>query len=403
MTLPPYHVAPLPSERLIAREGERAGVDTVVEYPESELQAEARREEEMAALYNVRQARRNEAAEREARREERRVAREAGDWRRLDELERESRARARERANNEEAMVSTLQAADRGEISLPQPDSAFLIAELDSIRESASRSRRVSSVSYADLGLARHDGTRIRADSFESDNRPLLNSAASIGGRRSRATSRASSQGRSQSIADLGATNGTRPDTNHTRHMSDGMASYMSADSDDLSGPPRPSLLTPQTSADAPPEPPSYEDDVSIHGGDTHPFGQVPSYECSTGGCASRVVSPLTYETVHAPLLEDRQSHDDLRHEVEAAETFLFRTETRNFRIEGSDTLETSNRDIGNSFATNPSHARGSSPRSIPLPKLQTKPRLPPAIEVMSATPVNSVPTTPVEGRNTVK
>ena len=51
------------------------------------------------------------------------------------------------------------------------------------IQEHRSRSRdsRVSSVSYAELGVARHDGTRLRANSNESE-RPLLDSAASIGG-----------------------------------------------------------------------------------------------------------------------------------------------------------------------------------------------------------------------------
>lgn len=44
------------------------------------------------------------------------------------------------------------------------------------------RDRRISSVSYADVGVARHDGTRIRAGSTESDSRPLLDSAASISG-----------------------------------------------------------------------------------------------------------------------------------------------------------------------------------------------------------------------------
>jgi hypothetical protein len=46
----------------------------------------------------------------------------------------------------------------------------------------ASRERRVSSVQYAELGVARHDGSRIRANSTDSDNRPLLDSAASISG-----------------------------------------------------------------------------------------------------------------------------------------------------------------------------------------------------------------------------
>jgi hypothetical protein len=44
-----------------------------------------------------------------------------------------------------------------------------------------SRDSHVSSVVYADIGLARHDGTRIRANSSDSQ-RPLLDSAASIHG-----------------------------------------------------------------------------------------------------------------------------------------------------------------------------------------------------------------------------
>jgi hypothetical protein len=37
-------------------------------------------------------------------------------------------------------------------------------------------------VQYDKLGVARHDGSRIRANSTDSDNRPLLDSAASISG-----------------------------------------------------------------------------------------------------------------------------------------------------------------------------------------------------------------------------
>ena len=80
MTLPVYRPSPLPSERLIAREGERAGVDTVVEFPETADEEEARREEDMQALYQIRQARRREINERQERRRERAAAREAGDW-----------------------------------------------------------------------------------------------------------------------------------------------------------------------------------------------------------------------------------------------------------------------------------------------------------------------------------
>lgn len=46
--------------------------------------------------------------------------------------------------------------------------------------ESRPKERRVSAVSYGDLGVARHDGSRVRANSNESD-RPLLDAAGSHG------------------------------------------------------------------------------------------------------------------------------------------------------------------------------------------------------------------------------
>ncbi|KAK8196024.1 hypothetical protein M8818_007176 [Zalaria obscura] len=42
------------------------------------------------------------------------------------------------------------------------------------------RDRRVSAVSYGDLGVARHDGSRVRANSNESDSRPLLDAAGAL-------------------------------------------------------------------------------------------------------------------------------------------------------------------------------------------------------------------------------
>ncbi|RYC63576.1 hypothetical protein CHU98_g2652 [Xylaria longipes] len=42
------------------------------------------------------------------------------------------------------------------------------------------RERAVSSVSYHDLGVARHDGSRIRANSTESERVVLLSDAASM-------------------------------------------------------------------------------------------------------------------------------------------------------------------------------------------------------------------------------
>ena len=179
MTLPPYHAAPLPSERLIAREGERAGVDTVLEFPETAEEEEAQREEDMEALYQIRQARRRELEERELRRGERRVAREQGDWARLEQLRLESQARARARAQH---VVIGNSSDNDSAASLPpaSTNSATLFAE--HAARASSRERRVSSVSYAALGIARHDGSRIRADSVDSsDERPLLDSAASMG------------------------------------------------------------------------------------------------------------------------------------------------------------------------------------------------------------------------------
>ncbi|KAL9023397.1 MAG: hypothetical protein Q9196_007228 [Gyalolechia fulgens] len=176
MTLPPYRPSPLPSERLIAREGERAGVDVVVEFPETAEEEEARREADMEELYQVRVARRQEADERRERRHARRAAREAGDWARVEQLR--LQAMVASNARRAETMGSPASSS----ISLPRDGSAAMLAEHHS--RTSSRERRVSSVSYADLGLARHDGSRIRADSAESDHRPLLDSAASPGGSR---------------------------------------------------------------------------------------------------------------------------------------------------------------------------------------------------------------------------
>ncbi|KIW01450.1 uncharacterized protein PV09_07208 [Verruconis gallopava] len=159
MTLPAYTPSARETERIIGREGERGGIDTVIEFPETADEEEARREGEMESLYQIRRQRRLEQAEREERRRLRREARERGDHETLRRLQQESRARAE----------GTLQLT-----------SAALIAEHQATI--ASRERRVSSVQYADLGVARHDGSRIRANSTDSDNRPLLDSAASISG-----------------------------------------------------------------------------------------------------------------------------------------------------------------------------------------------------------------------------
>lgn len=165
-TLPPYAYTPRPNEQVLGREGERAGIDTVIEYPETAQDEEERREEEMESLYQIRVARRTEHAERERRRQQRREARERGDTAALQELRLQSRLRAESASSQNAPGTSTTTLG-----------SSTMIAE-HATRE---RERRVSSVSYAEVGLAKHDGTRIRAGSVES-NRPLLDSAASMGG-----------------------------------------------------------------------------------------------------------------------------------------------------------------------------------------------------------------------------
>ncbi|PSK50380.1 hypothetical protein B9Z65_324 [Elsinoe australis] len=155
MTLPAYSAVPRENEGVLGVEGERAGMDTVVEYPEADEEEEERRDAEMESLYQIRLARRREAEARQERRRLRREARERGDFETLANLRHESRRAAREREQN---------------------GSEALILE----HELRPRSRRVSAVSYGDLGVARHDGSRVRAGSFESD-QPLLDASGAFG------------------------------------------------------------------------------------------------------------------------------------------------------------------------------------------------------------------------------
>ncbi|KAF2691638.1 hypothetical protein K458DRAFT_438038 [Lentithecium fluviatile CBS 122367] len=199
MTLPAYSPAVRENERVLAREGERGGIDIVVEYPETHEEEEARRDGEMESLYQIRLARRQEAREREERRQARRDARARGDIQALAEIRR------------------------RAEQAAEESVSQMLIAE----HQGANRERRVSAVQYSDLGVARHDGTRLRANSSESDNRPLLDSAASISGQsgRSRAFSnntlnthyRNPSASSMMSVSSRASEEFDFPDATHTR------------------------------------------------------------------------------------------------------------------------------------------------------------------------------------------
>ncbi|KAL2061312.1 hypothetical protein VTL71DRAFT_7585 [Oculimacula yallundae] len=171
MTLPAYRQNALGNEQVLGREGERGGIDVVIEFPENQDDEEMRREEEMEALYQVRLARRRENEEREERRRLRREARERGDHVALREIN--ARARAASGASAGQTVEE-------------------LRAEHERIKKE--RQKAVSSVSYGDLGVARHDGTRLRANSQDSERQGLLGDAASIAAssryhRRERSTS----------------------------------------------------------------------------------------------------------------------------------------------------------------------------------------------------------------------
>lgn len=156
ITLPSYSFSPKPTEQVIAREGERGGMDVVVEFPETADEEEAHREEHMEALYQVRLQRRQEYEEREARRRERREALARGDYNRLEQLRQQHAREGRERSGSGSSNLNTAQATQLA------------------LQRSRERQRRISSVSYAALGYVRHDGSRVRANSAESDHNPLL-------------------------------------------------------------------------------------------------------------------------------------------------------------------------------------------------------------------------------------
>ena len=247
MTLPAYSSAARENERVLAREGERAGMDNVVELPETVEDEERQREEEMESLYQIRLARRIEAADREARRQARREARARGDVQALADI----RRRAEEAAD----------------LSVSQ----MLIAEHQT--RTRTREQRVSSVAYGDLGVARHDGTRIRANSTESDNRPLLDSAASISGQSGR--SRNDTHQRGLSVTSLAQSVDSRPSddydfadasrTNSHSNGSDGfeiIPLHPETSSHSEGSLPSPHMGIPEEEAPAYEDPPNYESPV---------------------------------------------------------------------------------------------------------------------------------------------
>ncbi|KAI0893629.1 hypothetical protein F4806DRAFT_498788 [Annulohypoxylon nitens] len=153
MTLPAYRTKANENEQVIGREGERDGVDVVVEHPTDE-DMENMREEEMDTLFQIRLARRNQRAEREERHRLTTEARARGDALALSQL------RAQRRAAHEDNTVEELR------------DTYGQVKER--------RQRAVSSVSYHELGVAQLNGTRVRAGSHSSEGVGLLSDAASI-------------------------------------------------------------------------------------------------------------------------------------------------------------------------------------------------------------------------------
>lgn len=153
MTLPAYRPMAATGEQVLGIEGERDGVDVIIDLPTAE-EDEALRDDEMEALYQIRVNRRQQIAEREERRQQRREARRRHDSTALDDI------RARTAAATNDTTITDLR------------------QNIERIKDN--RQRSVSSVSYADVGIARHDGTRIRANSIESERVGLLSDAASI-------------------------------------------------------------------------------------------------------------------------------------------------------------------------------------------------------------------------------
>ncbi|KAK0668336.1 hypothetical protein QBC41DRAFT_226471 [Cercophora samala] len=187
MTLPVYRPKATENEQVLGREGERDGIDVVVEMPTAE-QEEELREQEMEALYQIRAARRRQLADREDRRRLRREAREANDVVAMREL--------RERGRSV-AAINTVEIEE-------------LRNEHERLKET--RARAVSTVAYGDLGVARADGTRIRANSTDSERIGLLSDAASIGAS-TQQDSLLSRRDRSHSAATLSIDTTNRPGT----------------------------------------------------------------------------------------------------------------------------------------------------------------------------------------------
>ncbi|KAI9807903.1 MAG: hypothetical protein M1825_005209 [Sarcosagium campestre] len=301
VTLPAYNPNPGTEEQVLGREGERAGIDRVVEFPEDAEEEERRRDTHMESLYQIRLGRRNRAAERDALRREADELRERGDVEGLIR-NRQRRRQLREDINNPpNASHQRLAPAGAGSDSSLPTGGAATAAGLSATElvTPPSRGRRVSSVSYADVGLARHDGSRIRGDSIESD-RPLLDGAASIGGGGGGGGDRDLSPAPSRPTS-------SRPSNRNRNRSTSSLSVSTNASDGPTPQPARPTISTtttggsghPQTSDESTifPQPPDYED-VGL-------LGDAPPYESPsrTGAPRLPVLStlPAIQVTVDTP------------------------------------------------------------------------------------------------------
>ncbi|EPS42144.1 hypothetical protein H072_3821 [Dactylellina haptotyla CBS 200.50] len=184
ITLPPYReMAEMDLERTIGREGERDGLDTITQFPETADEEESRREERMQAMYELRLQRRAQRAAREARERGR-----GGSVASVDTTSATSTQNNNSNNNNNNGSSVSLTAMDMEAGGSGRTASELTAAILND------RTRRLSEVSYGEVGYARHDGSRVRNASSNrnpsgSDSQPLLADNASGAGRRSRAGS----------------------------------------------------------------------------------------------------------------------------------------------------------------------------------------------------------------------
>ncbi|KAL7939196.1 hypothetical protein V8C35DRAFT_285979 [Trichoderma chlorosporum] len=243
MTLPAYRQMASHNEQVLGREGERDGIDVIVDLP-TEEEVEALRDEEMESMYQIRLARRQMIEEQQQRRVERQEARRRGDTAALADL------RARTRAANNSTAIEELR------------------REMERAKEN--RNLSVSSVSYADVGLARHDGTRIRANSSESERIGLLSDSASIG----MADVRSQAHGRGMSVGSVVSMDSNFPSPALTRSGDSHTNTPGQAQSEARAGS-SPELVEADLGEEAMP-PPGYED-VSLDDDDfqDRPLSQI--------------------------------------------------------------------------------------------------------------------------------